>query len=301
MVRRTLVAVAAIVAAGALSLPTASGQESGYRFRQIVDVSEGFDFFGFGCPAINSRGAISFNVTSDETGDGIVRADDGALTTIVDEDTAGLADLDLVSSINDRGQVSFGAVRDDENFSEVILVGDGGPLTTIADSEAGAFSEQLDDGTSGVFVFDNGEFDGVVDSVGRFRDFGGPSLNNLGAVAFTATLDSVEAGVFVSRGRSVDRVADTRGPYSFFDGAVLNDDGQVAFNGFLNDGGSGIFTGRRPAADKVVALGDTILGEMVISVQLCAEGLNNRGVVTFLATLLDGRSGVFTATPVRRR
>jgi hypothetical protein len=107
--------------------------------------------------------------------------------------------------------------------------------------------------------------------------------------------------VFVSRGRSLDRVADTRGPYSFFDGAVLNDDGQVAFNGFLDDGGSGIFTGRRPAADKVVALGDTILGEMVISVQLCAEGLNNRGVVTFLATLLDGRSGVFTATPVRRR
>jgi hypothetical protein len=216
MVRRTLVAVAAIVAAGALSLPAASGQESGYRFRQIVDVSEGFDFFGFGCPAINNRGAVSFNVTSDETGDGIVRADDGALTTIVDEDTAGLADLDLVSSINDRGQVSFGAVRDDENFSEVILVGDGGPLTTIADSEAGVFSRffatsindrgrvafdaALDDGDVGIFVGDGGPVTTVyLASASQFRGFNSaPSLNNAGQIAFSEQLDDGTSGVFSS-------------------------------------------------------------------------------------------------------
>jgi hypothetical protein len=62
-----------------------------------------------------------------------------------------------------------------------------------------------------------------------------------------------------------------------------------------------LVTGPDPVADRVVALGDDILGAMVISTQLCAEGLNDDGVVTFLATLIDGRSGVFTATPVRPR
>ncbi|MGH9117543.1 MAG: choice-of-anchor tandem repeat NxxGxxAF-containing protein [Acidimicrobiales bacterium] len=151
----------------------------------------------------------------------------------------------------------------------------------------------------GIFRFDEATFVTVADDEGPFRDFGGPDLN--GVVSFTATLDVVESGVFTADGATITTVADTLGPFSFFSGTVINDGGRVAFDGFLDDGGSGIFTGPDPVSDKVVALGDTILGEMVISAQLCAEGLNNDGEIAFLATLLDGRSGVFTATPRRSR
>ena len=364
MVRRLLITAVALVVGAAVSVPAASAQEaSGYRFRQIVDVADGFDFFGFGCPAINNDGESAFNVVGSETGaEQIVRARNRKLRTIVDRDGAGLAQLFRSPSINDRGQVAFGATRTDD--SEVMFVGKGGKLTTIAETEPGpfsrlfaaeinnngqvafdaelddgdsgifvgdggdvttiytgdtspfrgfnsaaaindtgqiAFADALDDGTNGLFLFDDGVFTTVADDTGPFRDFGGPDLNNAGVLSFTATLDTVEAGVFTAGGGAITEVAGTAGPYSFFFGTVVNNAGTVAFEGFLDDGGSGIFTGPDPVADKVVALGDTILGEMVISVQLCAEGLNDNGEIVFLGTLIDGRSGVFTATPIRTR
>ncbi|MGH9117544.1 MAG: hypothetical protein ACRD0A_06610 [Acidimicrobiales bacterium] len=114
-------------------------QESGDRYRPIVDASQGFDPFGFGCPAINNPGPIAFNVVREDTaGEQIVRARNRRLRTIVDRDAAGLAGLFRSPLINDRGEVAFGARRDDD--SEVILVGKGGPFRTVADTESGPFN-----------------------------------------------------------------------------------------------------------------------------------------------------------------
>jgi hypothetical protein len=65
----------------------------------------------------------------------------------------------------------------------------------------------------------------------------------------------------------------------------------------LDTGGSGIFTGADPITDKVIALGDTLFGATVVSLDFSTKGLNNSGQLAFLATFEDGTSGIFRANP----
>jgi hypothetical protein len=119
--------------------------------------------------------------------------------------------------LNDAGTVAFYRSFFDEATGEqvtAIVTGNGGPLTTVADTTGG------------------------------FSSFGfrPPSINDGGDVAFLADLDSGGSGIFVGPDAVADRVIATG---DTLDGAAiqnlvfceegLNDSGQLAFVATLED------------------------------------------------------------------
>jgi hypothetical protein len=166
------------------------------------------------------------------------------------------------------------------------------------------FRATLDDQSSGVYLWEDGNLTTVTDSSGPFNEFGPrPTLNDSGALAFTATLDNGESGVFIAEQGAIRTYVDTTGPYRhfgfdtvvLFSGPSINDAGHVAFSAGLDTGSFGIFTGPDPQADKVIARGDPLFGSFVVDVAFDWQGQNNAGQVAFAARLLDGRTVIARA------
>jgi len=172
-------------------------------------------------PSMNDQGEIAFHEFLDEGDEGIFRTDrDGGFVTIAD--TKGPIGFVDQPSIDNRGQTAFVAFFDEGG--EAILLGNGGPLTTVAST------------------------DGPFGSFG----FGGPSLNDAGQVAFTASSDESfdqalylwERGVIRTiitpgdalAGSSVTNVVSCR--------EALDDGGAVAFVAQLADGRSVVVRAR---------------------------------------------------------
>ena len=167
-------------------------------------------------PSINSVGDIAFDESIQPNFDsGIFVGREGVFRTIAAPDPDVFVQKPV---LNDEGAVAFYRSFFDEAkqvFVEQIVTGNGGPLTTIADTE-GAFS-----------------------SFG-FRP---PSLNNGGDVAFLATLDDFStSGIFVGPDPVADRVIATG---DTLDGRTvqnitfceegLSDTGELAFVAQLED------------------------------------------------------------------
>jgi hypothetical protein len=165
-------------------------------------------------PSINNLGNIAFD-ESVHFDDGIFVGREGNFTAIVTPDP----DVSVQEPVlNDAGTAAFERSFFDEasqEFVTEIVTGNGGPLTTVAD-------------TTGPF----GSF--------GFRP---PSLNNDGGVAFLATLDDFSTtGIFVGPDPATDRVIATG---DTLDGATvssltfceegLSDSGQLAFTAFFQD------------------------------------------------------------------
>jgi hypothetical protein len=160
-------------------------------------------------PSINNLGDIAFD-ESIAFDSGIFVTDGGGFETISAPEPGTFVSAPM---LNDAGTAAF-----QKNF-ESILTGNGGPLTTVAD-------------TSGEF----GSF--------GFRP---PSLNNQGEVAFLATLDDGTTGIFVGPDPVEDRVIATGDTLDgdTLDGETvtsltfceegLNDSGQLAFTAFFED------------------------------------------------------------------
>jgi hypothetical protein len=135
--------------------------------------------------------------------------------------------------------------------------------------------------------------------------FSPASINDSGTVAFGMrpldqfdNLISLQKDIiFTSHGGSLTTIVDTSGPFKSFGNPAINNTGTVAFLASLDTGGSGIFTGADPITDKVIALGDTLFGATVVSLDFSTKGLNNSGQLAFLATFEDGTSGIFRANP----
>ena len=164
-------------------------------------------------PSINNAGDIAFEESID--------FDDGIFVTEGDG-FAAIAPPDPNQSVgepvlNDVGTAAFeGSFFDaaQDEFVSEIVTGDGGTLTTVADTR------------------------------GPYASFGfrPPALNNDGEVAFHATLDDFTSGVFVGPDPVADRVIVTG---DTLDGATvlnvtfceegLNDSGQLAFVASLED------------------------------------------------------------------
>lgn len=332
-----------------------------YSFAKIADSANGFDPFEFGCPAINEQGDVAFRATR-ESGETTVFRTSQLRVLVVATESQGFGFMGRHPSINDRGDVSFAANLD--SGGEAILRGNGGPLTTIAQTDPGpfnffgfdtsvndsgevAFKAELDDFDEGLFSGSGGEITThYLASNSQFGgDDSGPSINDLGRIAFPEFLDAGPSGIFLTTGRDVFiRIVDDRGPFDFtenpslneqalvgfhafrddgseaiitgkggplrvvadtsgpfgsfgFDGPSLNDQGGVAFPASLDTGEQGIFVGPDPVADRVIGTGDELDGSRVSNLVSCREALNNRGQVTFLADLEDGRTTVFRATP----
>lgn len=100
-------------------------------------------------------------------------------------------------------------------------------------------------------------------------------------------------------------VVDTRGPFGElgFRPPALNNAGDIAFLGTLDDfTTTGVFVGPDPVADRVIAVGNTLDGEVVTGLRFCEEGLNDSGQLAFIAdfqdpTTLEQRTAVYRATP----
>ena len=239
-------------------------------------------FWYLGSPAINNAGTAAFYGRVDaHQRVGVFKGDGGQTTTIADS-TLFAQFPEEKPAINDSGLVAFSANRAPDADPGIFL-GDGGAITTVADT-TGQFSELfpggpvmnnnnvvafhafLDTGELGIFTYENGIIERVVDDSGPFefffsalrRAYTGLAINDSGVVAFDAA----------------------------FDGDPFN---------------SGVFTGPDPVVDKVIQVGDTLGDSTVTSVLLSGRGgnraLNNAGQLVFYAELSDGSSGLYLASP----
>ncbi len=133
----------------------------------------------------------------------------------------------------------------------------------------------------------NYTFTNIADTAGSFSAFagvfGGPRLNNSGAVSFIAQLDAGGSGVYRGDGVAIATIADSSGPYFSFFTADINDAGQVAFLAQSDAIGPGIFRGDGVTVNTIILQRDLPFD----SSKLLDEGepvvINNAGVVAFFA------------------
>ena len=253
---------------------------SGDSFTTIVDNSGTLSgpaqigsLFGFNGTDINNMGTVAFHAnTILPTGQGgqagalgVYTGTGGSITTIAEDFFQGVG---INLSINNPGTVAFTAELPG-GAGRTVQTGSGGPLTTVADDS------------------------------GPFFQFGPPvSINNMDNVAFNAFLDTFVEGIFTSSGGLSNPIVDSNGPFSGFLQPSINDRGVVAFIAGLDAGGRGIFIGPNSVTDKVIATGDSLFGSSVTFLNTLNHSLNNRGQITFSATLADGTQGIYRANPV---
>ena len=150
-------------------------------------------------------------------------------------------------TINAKGQVAFAAGKIGGGGG--IYVGDGGALTTIAET---------------------GE---------RFKSLPlPPPVNGSGRVAFYGELQSGATGIFAGNGGPVATIAETGGTYERVAGTVaIDDSGRVLFRADLKGGGNGIFAG---SGGPVSAVYDSKTGPFR---WLGEPSVSPKGVVAFNA------------------
>jgi hypothetical protein len=265
----------------------------------IAETGNASPFGGFGAPVINRRGTVAFEAGL-SPGAGLFTSSGGAITPIVTNvppPFEGFAD----PSINQAGTLAF--VAELKTGELQVLKGTGPPFTVVGDNRGAidgfasnrtainargtvAFFARFKDGGAGVFTGRGGNLTAIADTDSIFTGFGqdGPTINNRGTVAFVGT------------GRTLTAITDTGDGFSFLVNAYINNRGTVAFSAHLDGGGEGIFTGPDLIADRVIETGDRLAGATVIGVDTRID-LNDRGQLAFVATLSDGREGIFRADP----
>ena len=180
-------------------------------------------------------------------------------TKIADNTSGRLAGHGLGNAtINATGTVAFQASAPS---SSGIFIGNGGPITTIADE---------------ISLFISG--------------LGVPVINDNGVVAFIGFLGAGgDVGIFTGSGGPITTIVDTTGPFSFGQFPAINNSGTVAFTALHETLGPGVFTGSGgPITTIVDESGDftAIRGNPAI---------NNLGTVAFFANRL-GVQGVFATS-----
>lgn len=167
----------------------------------------------------------------------------------------------------------------------------------LNDTGTVAFWASLDAGGQGIFTSSGGDYTTIANSSGSFKDLDWPGLNNAGTVVFQASLDAGGRGIFTSSGGNYTTIADSSGLFDYFSAPTINDAGTVAFWASLDSGDQGIFTGADPVANKVIATGDTLFGSTVTGLTFSPKGFNDAGQIAFIASLGNGRQGLFRADP----
>jgi hypothetical protein len=195
-----------------------NGKRANITTHYLSSNSQFSEFGTLSRPSINNLGEIAFEESVDgQSTSGIFVTDETApdgFKTIAAPDPNVIVGR---PNLNDSGTVAFHRFFNDQAGEELVS-GNGGPLTTVAN-------------TSGPFQ-----------SFGFFLGFTPPALNNNGEVAFLADLDSGGSGIFVGPDPVTDRVIGTG---DTLDGSTvtnlrfcdegLNDSGQLAFQATFND------------------------------------------------------------------
>ncbi len=175
-------------------------------------------------------------------------------------DDTGPFETFFTPQINNHGRVVFVAVTDSLDVG--VHVGDGGPLTTIADNsgvirnfaccpsinDAGtvAFSASPTAGGAAIYSGNGGPLALRVDSSGPFGIFGAAvGINNSNEVAFWANTDAGGEGIYrISATGGLTTIADDAGPFDSFPSSLsLNESGRVAFTATMDSGVRGVYSG----------------------------------------------------------
>ncbi|MGH3334477.1 MAG: DUF7453 family protein [Nocardioides sp.] len=295
-----------------------------YVFTKVVDsVADDFNpqTLRISCPSINTRGDIAFKSDRGDAADGIYRANAGGGVATIAEVAPGSGFALLANgnpSMNDSGQVSFGASPSDGG--QAILRGDGTTLTTIArtsnqrnrfasfgretsinDTGEVAFDGQLGSGARGLFSgaggattthYLNTEDVSVDGNPARFNATEDrPSINDLGDIAF---LDEIQ-GTFrqdIFRGQEESfATISASNPPSAATPPLLNDGGTVAWQTeFVDETG---FAARAIVKDDDgVGPATTVVDSSGAFNIFDSYALNNTGAVAFSATLDDDNLGI---------
>jgi hypothetical protein len=257
--------------------------------------------------SLNDSGQIAFWTLFDDGTSGIFRADpipEGpryAFSRIAD--TSGPIIGFSAPSISARGTVAFKA--DLAAGRRTILSGNGGPLTTIADTADGIFSEfsidvrinardtvvfraDLAAGGRGIFIGNGGPPMTIADTAGGvFSDLFGVSINPSEMVAFHGALVAGGTGTFTSNGVTLTTIADTSGIFSLFGTPSINPRGTVAFLAGFDSGGVGLFTGN---GGPLTTITDSNSGPFNF---LSSPLINAGGIVVFMAGFPPDDSGIF--------
>lgn len=280
----------------------------------------GLSFFG-GDPAINADGTVAYEANV-ATGARVIFTSDGVTTkTIVNTIDQGLVGRFLGSpSINRSGKVAFLGVRIGFT-SRAVFVGDGGPLTSVAETSNSDFtsfqnaainaSDQVvtvgnrSDGSAKMFVVQAGKHPSdtpIIEIDTNSSDFGGfgdPVINKSGTIANDAFRnDNFNAEIMsADEGGVTDRTDITGATFVAFDHPSINDSDAVAFLAFEVDGNSGVFIELTKGASPipVIRTGDALFGSTVTSADIGRFALNKHFEMAIQYTLEDGRSGVAVA------
>ncbi len=250
--------------------------------------------------------------------------DGQSYTTIADTSSGVFAGFSS-NSMNMHGLVVTRANLTDG--SQRIIMGRGGPLTTIAttgarfgslgvigdtgpvlnDEGTVAFQATLTAGGEGVFLWAHGWIDTLVNTKDGFQDFGllvdaaRPSISNDGTVLFFANLLPKGAGLFTRRaGEEIQTIVTNTedSPFREFGTSPgINTHGQVAFRAVLREGGHCMMTGPDLKADKVLCTGDELFGSTVLGRPSFFDGINDAGQIAFRVALEDGRTVIVRADP----
>jgi hypothetical protein len=306
---------------------------SGGPLTTIADTTGQFRRLGFpslgsplshGFASIDGRGQVTFAAVTRVDSHVGYFAGPGGVVTVAETPTIFRFDGDVFSSGSGPLTTFEAVVSVNQKPRQAILVGNGGPLTSIADTSQTFAALDLDprvnasgqvafrgtrsDGSEGIFVGSGGPLTTIADTSGPFAAFtDAPAIADTGAVLFQATLKASPGrprihGLFLSRGGTIRTVVDDTGAFASFGFApAVNARGDVAFEGTTKSGRVGIFTGRDPDEDCVITIGDRLDGSRVfdLSTSAFSTSLNNTGQIAFIAQLEDGRTGVYRADPTR--
>jgi hypothetical protein len=280
-----------------------------YSFVEIARTS-GFGGIGFAeilSPAsINNLGEVAFIAKDAVSEIGVYRGDAAEVDTIANTSAEFFNTFQGTPAINDAGQVAFnGALQDPmggiAGFG--FFRGDGGPITTIADTlpghfiqigrdpainAAGAVAFSGNDGADGLFVGSSG----TIVPVYRPSDFGfiyagEPDISDSGELAFIVNPGSSTLGV--ARGSGGAPVVVGSGDYSLLSRIAISEGGLVAYRaGRFSAPTDAVYSGSGALSATPVAANTGPFSDFEFEAALSDAG------VAFRANLDEGPKGIFT-------
>jgi len=231
-------------------------------------------------PSINNAGTVAYIAGHDGTVSLYTKTSYGTTTTIADTSAnSNLKDFYLGGVDVQRGKGPFAAYT----------------LPGLNDQGTVAFNADLKSGGKGIFSGNGGTLTTIADTTsGQFTKFSVASSNNNGQVAFDAGLADGGSALYISQGGKLTTLADTNGLFKDLtkSDVALNQKGQVAFLADLDNGTTAIFDGPDPIANKVISVGDKFGDYTVQALFISHDGLNDAGQIAFEATIVDGNGNV---------
>jgi hypothetical protein len=223
-------------------------------------------------------------------------------------DSSGPISVFGVPALNVGGTVAFRTSLD--AGGQAIYTGNGGALTSVADTLSGPYggfgdpvingggSVAFRAGTSngqGIFRFDGGPTTTIAATVpagGQFviLDSSSLSINAGGRVSFTGEMFGGPLGVFASGGGPTTTIAAAGGAFQSFGGFTsINDAGTVAFRAVLpGPNAAGVFAGDGGPVTTIADSNGPFTG------QFGTPAINAAGTVAFAAGRDAGGVGIFT-------